>query len=110
MSNLVGNAVEHGLAEQPITMAVDGRGEALRVTLRNGGVIDAELLPKLFAPFKGPRKGTSSTGLGLGLYISEQIIRAHGGTIEVRSTAEDGTTFSIELPRRPPAERKSPGL
>jgi sigma-B regulation protein RsbU (phosphoserine phosphatase) len=57
----------------------------------------------------GPMKGTSATGdaagvsgsLGLGLYIAERIVTAHGGRIEVQSTEAEGTTFTVHLPRTP---------
>ena len=54
----------------------------------------------LFEPFRGRvLRSERSRGLGLGLYITEQIIRAHGGRIEVASTPHDGTTFTVVLPR-----------
>jgi signal transduction histidine kinase len=49
----------------------------------------------------GDRRGEKSRGLGLGLYISQQILRAHGGDIEARSTIDDGTEFGVFLPRAP---------
>jgi sigma-B regulation protein RsbU (phosphoserine phosphatase) len=102
ISNLVGNAVQHGAPEIPVALRVDGRGSSLLLTLHNGGAIDPELLPNVFTPFKRVRKGpatSASSGLGLGLYISHQIIKAHGGDIQVRSSPEEGTTFVVRLPR-----------
>jgi hypothetical protein len=52
-----------------------------------------------------PRRGWKSSGLGLGLYIVERIVHAHGGTVTVRSTLEDGTTCSVRLPRRRAGDR-----
>jgi signal transduction histidine kinase len=70
--------------------------------VRNGGPpIPPGELPNLFEAFKGPRDGRASQGLGLGLYIVKEIVRAHGGTVEVTSTAEDGTTFACVWQRRP---------
>jgi signal transduction histidine kinase len=65
----------------------------------HGAPIDAALMPRLFEPF---RRGDTSrnSGLGLGLFIAQQIVRAHGGTIVVRSTKQLGTRFVVRLPRR----------
>jgi signal transduction histidine kinase len=61
------------------------------------------MLAVLFEPFRrGVPEDRSPGGLGLGLYIAEQIVRAHGGAIDVESTEEQGTTFTVRLPRTPP--------
>jgi signal transduction histidine kinase len=103
ISNLVGNAVQHGAPGAPITLRVEGQPNEVVLTLHNEGAIDAALLPRIFAPFKrhhgdAPASGASS-GLGLGLYISQQIIQAHRGAIEVSSSPATGTTFVVTLPR-----------
>jgi two-component system, sensor histidine kinase and response regulator len=94
VSNLVGNAVHHGQG----TILVEALGEDQRVVLRvrNGGPpIPAEDLPTLFEAFsRGPSVRRRTEGLGLGLYIVKEIVRAHGGTVEVKSNADEGTTFS----------------
>jgi signal transduction histidine kinase len=68
-----------------------------------GAPIPAELLPVLFDPFRygdtGQRKPKS---YGLGLYISREIVAAHGGTTDVSSSREAGTTFTVRLPEAPP--------
>ena len=109
VANLLWNAVEHGAADAPIDVRIDGdaRGE-VRFEIRNGGVIEQPTLDALFAPFKGRERGASK-GVGLGLYIVHEIVRAHGGTITVRSTAPEGTTFVIRLPRTAPATGRGPG-
>ncbi|MCW5803077.1 MAG: GAF domain-containing protein [Deltaproteobacteria bacterium] len=101
-SNLLGNAVQHGVQQLPIRVAIDGtHGGQIAVTLWNGGAIPIEILPILFEPFRGSRhKRNGSKGLGLGLFITQQIIRAHGGDIAVASTVEGGTSFTIHLPRQ----------
>lgn len=71
------------------------------MTLHNSGAIDPALLPHLFEPFKRARRKSHSNGLGLGLFISHEIIRSHGGDVLVRSNELEGTTFVITLPRRP---------
>ena len=64
----------------------------------------SELLPVLFEPFRrGVPEDRSPRGLGLGLYIVQQIVLGHDGTIGVDSTAHDGTTFTLHLPRHHPA-------
>jgi signal transduction histidine kinase len=60
-------------------------------------------MPSVFDPFRrGHRTSRSAkaSGLGLGLYISREIVRAHGGQIDLRSVAGEGTTFEVTLPRR----------
>jgi PAS domain S-box-containing protein len=109
ISNLLGNAVEHGERSQPVGLRVDGcASEFVRIEVSNGGVIPPPLLPNLFDPFRGATTNgvaRKSKGLGLGLFISNQVVLAHGGTVEVTSTAETGTTFVVRLPRR--VEKKS---
>jgi signal transduction histidine kinase len=99
LSNLVGNALVHGIAGTPIHVRVLGGDRDLVIEVANQGVIPAELLPTMFEPFQGHgRRSSHSAGLGLGLFISHQIATAHGGDITVRSTDGDGTTFIVELP------------
>ncbi|MEO6407333.1 MAG: hybrid sensor histidine kinase/response regulator [Burkholderiaceae bacterium] len=100
-SNLIGNAVAHGAPEMPVRVRLDGDAAGLRLAVTNGGVIPQELRGSLFDAFRSAeRNGGRNDGLGLGLYIVDQIVRAHPGTIEVDS--EDGTTeFRIWLPRHP---------
>ena len=103
LSNIVGNALRHGSAATPIAVSTSTAGGEAIVTVHNDGTpIPAALMPQLFDPF---RRGTTDrnrsapgAGLGLGLFIAEQIIRAHDGRIEVSSSATDGTTVSIRLP------------
>jgi PAS domain S-box-containing protein len=99
-SNLVGNALEHGERTDPITISIVGEHDAVRAEIHNRGVIPAELLPKLFEPLSGASKNRpGSRGLGLGLFITRQIVEAHRGHIEVTSAPEQGTRFHIWLPR-----------
>jgi signal transduction histidine kinase/CheY-like chemotaxis protein len=101
MSNLVGNALEHGRGDAPVVVAFDGGDPvAVRVTVENHGAIPAHLLPILFDPFRTTRhKGERSSGLGLGLFISKEIIEAHGGDVVAATDPERGTRFTITLPR-----------
>lgn len=103
LSNLLGNAVSHGLETAPIAVATCGDETSVLITVRNVnkvGPIPAETLLVLFDPFKrGVTHAISSTrSIGLGLYIVHEIVRGHDGHIEVSSDATD-TTFSVRLPR-----------
>ncbi len=104
VSNLGGNAIEHGTPDTPIDIRVLDEGEEVLLEMHNQGPpITSELLPFVFAPFRqaSGQKEAKSGGLGLGLYITDQIVRGHGGSIVALSTAAEGTTFSVRLPRRP---------
>ncbi len=98
VSNLVANAIAHGPAERITVRAVD-EGENAALEVHNGGTpIEPALLPTIFEPFR--RGDIRPDGLGLGLYIVREIVRAHRGSVAVSSTAVQGTTFSITLPKR----------
>ena len=102
LSNLLCNAMQHGAPSMPIELRIDGDGDRVAFSVRNGGAIPEAHLPWLFDPFRRANPHASgSQGLGLGLFISKQIVLAHGGTIDVCSTPADGTRFSITLPRSP---------
>ena len=102
-SNLIGNAVHYGLPEQPVTIDGGEDGDVVWVEVHNHGPpIAEELMTSLFSPFRrGDRESrrARTAGLGLGLYISQQIAIAHGGAIAVMSTSSTGTTFRVTLPR-----------
>jgi PAS domain S-box-containing protein len=102
LSNLVSNAVQHGITQTPIRLTVSGAADQVIVTIHNHGVIPPDLLPKIFDPFRsGREKHRRGSGLGLGLFIAKAIASAHGGDIQVASSAEEGTTFRLVLPRSP---------
>jgi signal transduction histidine kinase len=105
-SNLLANALQHGAHGSPITVVVDGSGGDIAVSVHNQGVIPADLLPILFEPFRGrPNRSSRSHGLGLGLFISQQIAAAHGGNVSVASNQREGTTFTVWIARRAAGER-----
>jgi phosphoserine phosphatase RsbU/P len=100
MSNLVGNAVQHSPDGQPVEVVVEGDKGTVRFRVTNRGEpIAPGLMARLFHPFVRAEGERPSAGLGLGLYIAAEIARSHGGSIQVASTAEDGTTFTAVLPR-----------
>ncbi|MCA1827931.1 MAG: nitrogen regulation protein NR(II) [Myxococcales bacterium] len=98
ISNLVGNALQHSSEDGEVRVRLHGEPEVVVLQTHNGGSpIPPDVLPHVFEP---GRRGARSGGLGLGLYIVEQVVLAHGGSIEARSTAEEGTTFTVVLPRK----------
>jgi signal transduction histidine kinase len=99
-SNLVANAVQHGAVEGGVTVTIDGRAaDVVRVAVHNQGVIPEDRLPTLFEPLAA-RRMQKSRGLGLGLFITRELVRVHGGSIDVCSDESKGTTFIVLLPRR----------
>lgn len=103
ISNLASNAGQHGRAGGSILVLVDGsQPEHVMLSVHNEGVIAAVKPQELFDPFRSfgqPRR--QSSGLGLGLFIVREIVRAHGGSVEAVSSEADGTSFIARLPRRP---------
>jgi signal transduction histidine kinase len=108
-SNLLSNAIHHGAPGTPVSVTVDGGNEPgagdVRVVVRNEGAIPPDLLPRIFDPFRGARATTRSRGLGLGLFITQQAVEAHGGRITVESDPSSGTAFTVTLPRAAQAAR-----
>lgn len=102
IGNLVVNALRHTDPGGSITLRAASNGEGVRITVEDTGVgIPAEDLPYIFDRFwRGDRSRTHVDGVGggLGLAIARQLIKSHGGQIDVRSTIGEGTTFTIDLP------------
>ncbi|MFL9876964.1 hybrid sensor histidine kinase/response regulator [Herbaspirillum rhizosphaerae] len=100
IANLIGNAARHGDAIEPVRVRIDGtQADVVVFTVGNAGAIPAEILPDIFNPFRGGRRREGhGEGLGLGLYIVEQIVTAHRGGITVQS-ADTHTLFTVTLPR-----------
>lgn len=103
VSNLVGNAIEFSTPGAPVRVSAEDSGPAVLVRVHNEGrPIPSDVLPTLFDPFRqGSQEGRErrGVGLGLGLFIAQQIARAHGGSIKVESEEGSGTTFTARLPR-----------
>ncbi|MFL1517379.1 sensor histidine kinase [Pseudomonas prosekii] len=103
LQNLIGNALQHGSNKRDVTVELMGEGEDVRLTVHNFGVpIPPEAIATIFDPLVrsvDETLGQPSTSLGLGLFIVKEVVRTHGGTIEVSSNAQDGTLFTVVLPR-----------
>jgi two-component system, sensor histidine kinase and response regulator len=100
-TSLLSNALGHGTPEGKVTVAVDGSAsDGIAIQIHNEGAVPEELLPKLFEPFQdGDRRRPRGDGLGLGLFLTDQIIAAHRGTVSVTSSPATGTRVEIRLPR-----------
>ncbi len=103
LSNLVANAIAYGDPGAPVRVSAVGEDADVLVKVNNAGTpIAPDLIPVFFEPFRRGARERSPQGLGLGLYIVKQIVLAHGGTVDVESNAETGTTFTLRLPRKQP--------
>jgi phosphoserine phosphatase RsbU/P len=103
VTNLANNALTYGAREHAVTITSRVDSGTLTLAVHNDGApIPAELLAHIFEPLRRGEQQLSSSGrsVGLGLYIVQQIAAAHGGTVDVRSTEELGTTFTVTLPAR----------
>jgi signal transduction histidine kinase len=99
ISNLVANALQHSSEDGEVRVFLKGEHDVVVLRTHNRGPpIPPEVLPHVFEP--GRRGDARPGGLGLGLYIVQQIVLAHGGNIEANSSADDGTTFTVVLPRK----------
>jgi signal transduction histidine kinase len=103
LSNLISNAIQHG-TRGPIGVTVhETEPNAVAIEVHNlGPAIPRAAQQGLFEAFnRGTADGNHRSSIGLGLFIAKEIVRAHGGSIVVRSPDRNGTTFSVVLPRRP---------
>ena len=97
-SNVIANALQHGAEGAGVTIAVDGSVREVIVRVQNRGVVPPSVLATLFDPFR-TRKHNKSYGLGLGLFIAQQIAFAHRGCVTMESSEATGTVLTIRLPR-----------
>lgn len=101
LSNLVANAVTHGSESKPIFVRSENSdGQFVLTVVNSGSPIPTEALPNLFEPFSRSEGDKSLQGLGLGLYITSQIAKAHGGAVDVISN-KTKTTFRLKIPLSP---------
>jgi sigma-B regulation protein RsbU (phosphoserine phosphatase) len=107
ISNLVGNAVQHGEPRSRIAMRINASETEIAIDIANRGTpIPPATLPFIFDAFRQGRTNHAHRkgGLGLGLFIAQQVARSHGGSIAVTSSEHEGTTFRVRLPRRAATE------
>ena len=105
VSNLVANGLQYSRLGTEVLVRVESLPEVLAISVQNEGpAIPASALARVFEPFKRREEqhpqGSNLGNLGLGLYIVAEVVRAHGGTIEVESDDATGTRFTLRLPRR----------
>jgi heavy metal sensor kinase len=100
ITNLMGNAIQYNRPNGEVRVTLEARGPEVVLRVQDTGVgIAATDLPRVFERFFRADKSRTSGGLGLGLAITKTIVAAHGGTIEVSSNVNFGTTFTIILPQ-----------
>lgn len=105
-TNLIGNAIRYNRSGGEVHVSVSNGQDVVRAEIRDTGIgIDADQLPLLFDRFYrvDPARSRQQGGSGLGLSITRWIVEAHGGSIGVVSTPDEGTTFSVRLPSNGPA-------
>jgi hypothetical protein len=101
VSNLLANALIHGSPTEPISLSANIDDASITVTVTNQGEpIPEASLANIFTPFWRSSTATGRRGLGLGLFICDQIAKAHGGSLEVISSRSSGTIFAARLPIR----------
>jgi signal transduction histidine kinase len=116
VSNLLANAVHHGGGAAPVEVSAAAEGSRVRLAVHNGGPpIPPDALATLFDPLvrvrsPGAQKRRRPGSIGLGLYIAREVALSHGGNIDVISTEQAGTTFTIHLPRHPHVKPARPIL
>ena len=99
LANLIGNALQHGTADTPVTVTLTRAAGSVTLSVLNQGTpIPERALTRLFQPFFRGSGGEPRAGLGLGLYIVSAIVTSHGGHIDVRSSRDEGTRFICTFP------------
>jgi signal transduction histidine kinase len=107
ISNIIGNAIQHGERGMPVTVTLKNDGADGVISVHNcGHPIKEELKENIFNPMtrnlgSGTVEYGAGAGLGLGLYIASAIVAAHNGSIDVDSSAGNGTTFTVRIPLVP---------
>jgi len=110
VSNLMGNALQHGSADGPVILSLSSEVSDVVLSVYNEGApVPSHMLTTIFDPLMRYTSPESTArrvpgSIGLGLYIVREIVVAHAGTVEVASTEQEGTMFTVRLPRRHPVE------
>jgi signal transduction histidine kinase len=106
ISNLLGNAIQHGAEDIPVTLSLRGEASDVFIVVHNGGEpIPQGELTRIFDPLirgssaEHPKRNRPGS-IGMGLYIAREVVKSHGGRIDVASAKEGGTSFSIQMPRK----------
>lgn len=104
-SSLIGNALEHGSQGAPVDVSIHAEGKTIIARIHNlGAPIAPAKINHVFDVMKhvatNKELGTNESRLGLGLYISREIMSTHGGEISVTSSEAEGTTFTVRCPRK----------
>ena len=100
MTNLLGNAIKFSPNGGSIIVKVEGRDSELLVEVADQGIgIPKKDIPHIFEKFYRAKDSMSTGGAGLGLYITKQIVKAHGGRIWVESEINKGSTFYFTIPK-----------
>lgn len=98
LSNVIANALQHGAEGAGVTIAVDGSAREVIVRVQNRGAVPPHVVATVFDPFR-QRQHSKGHGLGLGLFIAQQIAIAHRGSVTMESCEATGTVVTISLPR-----------
>ena len=104
LNNLIANAIKYSPGGGPVTIEVGPERDGVRLTVRDQGIgIAPNQLEAIFGLFyRSPdRAARDVAGMGLGLYISKEIVSRHGGRIWAESTPERGSAFHVALPHVP---------
>lgn len=105
--NLLSNAVKYG-GGQPVEVSLVSEGPTAVLAVKDQGIgISEDGMARLFGKFERAVSERHYGGLGLGLFITRQIVEAMGGSITVRSAQGKGSTFILRLPTRPPVPAKA---
>jgi two-component system OmpR family sensor kinase len=108
ISILLDNAVKYTPKGGRVAVVVRESEEWVKIEVLDTGIgIPEDQLPLVFERFHQADEARSSGGAGLGLAIARQLAEAHGGTIEAKSSLGEGSTFTLLLPRKPPASVRS---
>jgi signal transduction histidine kinase len=115
LANLLGNAVRYSFTDSSIGVKVEGHPDEVILSVHNEGVpIPSDAIPKIFhslnrAQTQDGEPHPEAVNLGLGLYITEEVVTAHGGTIAVVSSEKKGTTLTLRFPRSTTQSSAYPG-
>lgn len=108
-ANLISNALQYSFKDTPVWISIAKSQDSVYISINNDGLpIPREKINSIFDPLtrgsvNNDEKKIMSSNLGLGLFITREIVQAHGGNISVSSSELDGTIFTVEIPRQKPA-------